>query len=109
MTEEQFWHANPRKIKVWEEAHKAKINEQNRLNYINGMYTLSATAYAVDHILNGRKAKSKYYNEPIRIFPKTEKELEQDRQDELKRFVAYLDNLKARADAKEALEKNEQS
>lgn len=90
MTEEQFWNSNPRIIKVWEQAYK---NEQNRMNELIyawvGNYGLSALCMAIDHVLNGKKAKSKYIEKPIRIFELTEKEKEQEAVKARQAFMAW--------------------
>ncbi len=100
MTEEQFWHSNPRKIAVWEEAHKVKVNEINRLMFINGLYTLNATRVSVEQCLIGRKSRSKYYEEPIQIYEKSEKEKAIDEEIALNRLIGFFNGMEADAKAK---------
>ena len=102
MTEAQFWHSNPRKIAVWEEAHKAKINESNWLMYINGLYTLNAVSVAVERCLMGRKAKGKYFEEPIQLFEKTEKEKAIDQEKALNNLIGFFNGMEAQAKAKDS-------
>lgn len=92
MTEEQFWHSNPRIISVWEEAYKCRVNETNKLIHKwVGNYGVSALAVAIDHCLNGRKAKSKYIDKPFRIFELTEEEKEIEAIKARQAFVAWAD------------------
>lgn len=90
MTEEQFWHSNPRIIKVWEKAYKM---EQNRKNIIIhsmiGNYGISALMFAIDHCLNGRKAKTKYVEKPIQLFELTEEEKKQEAIKARQAFIAW--------------------
>ena len=65
MTWEAFWGMNPHIIKLLTKGHEEKIKEQAYLAWISNQYTLSAVSVAVEHCLAGRKAKSKYIEEPI--------------------------------------------
>ena len=101
MTEEQFWNSNPRIIKVWEQAYK---NEQNRMNNLIynwvGHYGVSALMFAIDHCLNGRKAKAKYLEQPIQIFELTEEEKEKATQKARQNFLAWAENMQRKFDKK---------
>lgn len=35
------------------------------MNWVNGQYNLSAVSVAIDRVLNGKKSKAKYIEEPI--------------------------------------------
>lgn len=90
MTEEQFWHSNPRIIKVWEKAYKASRRRENEFIHTwVGNYGISALTAAIDHCLNGRKAKTKYIEQPIEMFEKTEEEKEQDAIKARQKFIAW--------------------
>lgn len=65
MTWEEFWHLNPRIIKLLIKGHEEKIKEQDYLAWLFGQYTLSAVSVAVEHCLAGRRASSKYIDRPI--------------------------------------------
>lgn len=62
---ELFWHLNPKKIKAFEEAYKLKRKVEDEQMWLMGMYVNNAVSVAIDHALNGRKAKSKYFEKPI--------------------------------------------
>lgn len=90
MTEEQFWHSNPRIIEVWEQAYKNKINSMNA--YIHawvGHYGINALTVAIDHCFNGSKARSEYIKEPIELFEKTEEEKKAVQRKELEKFLSW--------------------
>ena len=91
MTEEQFWHSNPRIIKVWEKIYKEKENRQNQLIHTwVGTYGLSALFTAIDGCLNGKKAKAKYMKEPLQLFPLTEEEILQKQEEEREKFIQWI-------------------
>lgn len=95
MTEEQFWHSNPAIIEVWEEAWKMQENRRNELIHAwVGNYGISALVYAVEHCLNGKKAKSEYIDKPVQLFEKTQKEQEADQKKALAGFVAWANMTK---------------
>ena len=95
MTEEQFWRSNPRIIKTWEKAWKAEENRKNNLihSYV-GNYVMSAVTVAVEHCLNGKKAKSKYTEKPIQLFPLTEEEKKREQKKAIAQFMAWANMAK---------------
>ena len=94
MSEEQFWRANPAIIKVWEKAWKMEQNRKNELIHtMVGNYGLSALCYAIDHCLNGRKAKTKYMKKPIQLFELTEKEKKIAQADALKAYERWEESF----------------
>lgn len=56
---------NPHIIKLLVKGHEEKIKEQDYLAWLCNQYTLSAVSVAVEHCLNGKKAKLKYIEKPI--------------------------------------------
>ena len=90
MTEEQFWHSNPRIIKVWEKAYKMEQNRQNELIHAwVGNYFMSAVTVAVEHCLNGKKAKSSYVDKPLQLFELTAEEKKREAEKARQRFIAW--------------------
>lgn len=97
MTEEQFWFSNPRIIKVYEKAWKAKENRTNELIHLFvGQYGLSALYTAIDGCLNGPKAKAKYMEKPIRIFELTEEDKIREKEQAQKAFMAWASSTKSK-------------
>lgn len=62
---QDFWHMNPTMLKPYVKAHQLKLKEQDMLNWYLGHYVYSAVSTALDNGFNGKKAKSKYIDEPI--------------------------------------------
>ena len=66
ITWENFWHMNPRIIKCISLGHEKKIKEQDALIHTwVGTYGLSALQVAIEHCMAGKKAKSKFIENPI--------------------------------------------
>lgn len=101
MTEEQFWRANPAIIEVWEEAWKRQENRKNELIHAwVGEYGISALVFAIDHCLNGKKARSKYMEKPIRLFELTKSEKKAQKENATDMFIAWANATKASYDVK---------
>lgn len=99
MSEVEFWHSNPAKIAVYEKAWKMQEDRRNELIHAwMGNYGVSALVYAVEHVLNGKKAKSKYMDKPMQLFELTEKEKKQKEKNALASFIAWADGTKATFD-----------
>lgn len=100
MTEEQFWHSNPRIIKVWEKAYRLK---QNRLNETVhawvGNYVLSAMSVAIEHCLS-KKAKSKYVEKPIKLFESDEEEKQIEAMKARKAFLMWANRTQKKYEKK---------
>lgn len=101
MTEKQFWHSNPRIIKVYEDIYKERQNRINELIHMFvGNYGLSALVTAIDNVLNGKKAVAKYIEKPIELFPLTEEEKEKKKQNAIAQFMGWAgvqkNNLKGK-------------
>lgn len=101
MTEEQFWRANPAIIEVWEEAWKNEENRRNELIHAwVGQYGISALQVAIDHCLNGNKAKAKYIDKPFRMFELTEQEKKVEAEKATDMFIAWANATKKAYDIK---------
>lgn len=93
MTEEQFWRSNPRIIKTWEKAWKDEEKYKNQLTHCYvGNYFMSAVTVAVEHCLSGQKAKSKYIEKPIQLFPLTEEEKKIEQKKAIAQFVMWANH-----------------
>ena len=94
VTWDEFWKCTPFMLKRIANGHQEKVKEIDFLNWLNGKYQLSATAVAIDHCLNGRKASTEYVEKPFMEQIEesdTEKELQKKRE----AFVAGLMAMKA--------------
>jgi len=80
MSEEEFWHSNPRKMKPHVEAFnmakKQKAEEQNSYNYMLGRYFVDALLCTVGNMLGGKGSKKfEYPEEPYQLFKEEPKEI----------------------------------
>ena len=57
--------SNPKKLEPYIAAHKKKQELKDNDMWQLGLYVSRAVTVAVDHCLNGEKAKSEYYKQPI--------------------------------------------
>lgn len=66
VTKFEIMHSTPKVLKAYDKAHSLKRKmEDEQAWYIFGNYGISAFMFAIDHSLNGKKAKSEYIKEPI--------------------------------------------
>lgn len=97
MSYDEFWNQDPYLAVYYREMHEFKRDEENQKQWWQGLYTYIAISTALSNIhLDGKKHKiNQYLQEPLRIRPKTEEELEADRQRAIKRTVMQLDAFMA--------------
>ena len=93
LTKKEFFHSTPKILKAYEEAHKIKLMEMDRVAWMMcGNYVVSAVAVAVEACLAGKKAKGKFIDRPI--FERIEEEKKPLTEDEIQKqrelFVARL-------------------
>ena len=61
-----FWHMNPHIINLIVRGHNKHLQIMDAMMYTwFGNYAFSAVSVAVEHVLMGRKAKSKYIEKPV--------------------------------------------
>lgn len=104
MTEEEFWRSNPRKIKVYEKAWRDEQNYINTLAYTFwGNYGISALQTVISGILTpmfcGKPSKAKYMDEPVRLFARTEQELEEYKEQQTQAFINWCNAMESNWDA----------
>ena len=92
MTPEQFWNGDPYLAVSYRKLHKLRIEQQNEILWLQGVYNLDALCVALNNSFS--KHKAKYMEEPIRIFPKTEDEKQREIEETRKNLVARLDAWK---------------
>lgn len=56
---------NPHIIKLHVKGEEEKMMRLDMINWMNGIYTQSAVGVAVEHCINGNKARSKYIEKPM--------------------------------------------
>lgn len=66
VTEDEFWHLTLRQMKIRQKAYEIKMRMQDEQAWaFCGNYVFSAVSTAVDHCLNGRKARTEYIGSPM--------------------------------------------
>lgn len=98
LTKHEFFHSTPKILNAYDEAHKIKMKETDRLIWIFcGNYIMSAVGTAVEACLAGKKAKGKYIDAPV--FEKMDEQEnvldEKALQKQRELFVAKLEVMKA--------------
>lgn len=93
----EFWGMNPRIIQAIADGYAKRIEQQDRMNWLNGHYILSAVTVGVERNLAGKKSKAEYIKEPLwgqmqkENTPMSEKELQKQRE----LFVEKLKTMKS--------------
>ena len=72
ISEELFWSLNPHRLKPYLEAEKLRQQQRDTEMWRMGIYVFDGVRAAVENVLNGRKSKLKYMEEPL--FLKAEKQ-----------------------------------
>lgn len=65
VSKNEFFHSTPKILSAYDKAFEKKIVYRDAELWRNGQYTFSAVFVAVEHCLDGKKAKSEYIKEPI--------------------------------------------
>lgn len=91
MTYEQFWYGEPIMAKYFFEKHKLFRKQRNEEMWVNGIYTLNALQVALNNAFD--KHKIEYVKKPLEIFPKTQAEIEAEKETEREKLVKWLNGL----------------
>lgn len=63
--EKEFWELNPHRLRFYIEASKKRQKQKDREMWMMGIYENRAFISALDMVLNGRKARTKYPEKPM--------------------------------------------
>lgn len=93
---------NPRIINLLIKGHEEKIKEQDYLAWLFNQYTLSAVSTAIEHNFAGKKAKTKYIQEPLllKIFENSGLTAEEIQEKEIKKALLAEQKYMAIAESK---------
>lgn len=80
--EERILEGTPNDLKPFIDAFNLKVKMQDQQSWMHNMYTMGAVFVAIDKAINGKKAKSKYFDEPM--LSKTNEEKKELTEDEIK-------------------------
>lgn len=92
MTAEQFWNGDPYLAVAYRKLHKLRIQQQNEILWLQGLYNLDALTVSLNNAFS--KKKIKYLEQPMQIFPKTEDEKKREIEETRKKLAARLDAWK---------------
>ncbi|PJJ27837.1 hypothetical protein [Lacrimispora celerecrescens] len=84
-----FWRLNPRKLLPFVEAYRRKQQQRSDEMWLMGQYVASALDATVCNAMPfiKRKWRGKYFEEPIRVTPKTEEEKRSESEKALQGFI----------------------
>lgn len=94
MTYEQFYNDDPLLVRAYHKAEKLRTENKNTFEWLQGLYFYEALTVGLSKFsagLAGKQSKAEYRKEPIRITPKTEKEIKEEKR---KALEAYIESLK---------------
>lgn len=72
MSAQEFWKGDVWLAEAYREAHKLKVQEQNNMAWLTGLYTYNAVAAIATKLTSKRKAE--YMDKPIDLFPEEKEE-----------------------------------
>ena len=91
MTADQFWHDDPWLAKAYREAFLLATERRNMELWLQGWYIHKATAVAIYNNLKEKSKKAeKYFEEPIRITPLSEREKEDKTRRERQKIIDFF-------------------
>lgn len=91
---DEFWNGSPYLVRYYQEAHKLKVEEENQIAWLHGLYIKSALDSSLSNLFRKKGSKSvPYIEKPLEIFEKTEKEKEKEAIKERQKAVDYFNKL----------------
>ena len=93
MTYEEYWEKEPKLVKAYRDAEKLKLESKNAFEWLQGRYFFDALSIALSNFSAGlanKQAKNTYPEKPLRIFPMTEAEKEEEKRKKLEAYKAEL-------------------
>ena len=99
MTPDEYWHGSPELTQAYRAAYRVRKEERNWEMWLQGLYFKHALDVALSHILD-KNSKAEYMKEPIKIFPPTEKEIQEQQEKEAeelaRRLTAFAERFNGR-------------
>lgn len=105
MNYSQYWEQDSALVIPYLAAYTLRRDEQNYFAWLQGFYNyvgFSAVMANFGAGLAGKHANENYLKEPAQIRPKTEEEVEAEKEQKRRKFVAALNKFHARMEAKNA-------
>lgn len=91
----EYWYGNAYLVKYYKNAFDVKRKMRNEEMWVQGMYELRAICTALD-----TTKKTKYYEKPLDIYPKTEDEKFAEKEEMKRKIIEHFNLLKQRWDMK---------
>ena len=94
MTYDQYWHGEPELAEYYRKAHQFRLEEQNFMMYMQGIYVRDAIAEFVEYygFTKNPKPLNKYPKEPYPITKREKVKSKADREEEIANY--YLNMFK---------------
>lgn len=89
MTYDEYWHGTPELTQAYRAAYKIRKEERNWELWLAGLYFNHAMNVALSNAFS-KNSKAEYMSEPIKIFPPTEEEIEEQNEKEAERLYRTL-------------------
>lgn len=91
MSYEEFWHGDPYLTEYYQAAHKKRLEAQNHMAWLQGLYVYSAVGSIVSNALSKKGTKAKYPDKPLDIFkPEKKAEAPKDNSEEVFAFLEKM-------------------
>ena len=106
MTVDEFWNGDPWLAIWYRRAYRERRNEENRRDWIQGMYFYNAVSVALGNGFRKKGAKPQsYLEEPLPVFPLNKEEREAKEAAENEKAMAVMKELIAKQRAEKAKER----
>ena len=93
MSYEEYWYGQADLPKYYRDAHTMRNKAENQKLWLQGLYFVRSIQVALDS-----KGKTKYFEKPIDIYPKTEAEKKAEIEKERRKVIDYFNQIKQRWD-----------
>lgn len=99
MTYDEFWDGEPKRAQAYWKAHRLRIQQENEMAWWQGMYNLKAFSVPLSHMFS--KHGDEYFKEPVRLFPLTKEEQEEQNEYVRNKTVGAIEMVFANFRARE--------
>lgn len=99
MTADEYWHGSPELTQAYRKAYKIRKEEKNWELWLQGLYFKHALNVALSNAFD-KNAHLEYMSNPIKIFPPTKEELEEQSRREAVELKRRLDAFAERFNGK---------
>lgn len=102
MSYENYWHGDPWAMRAYKQANNLKNRQTNEMMWINGMYVTNALSVVLSNAFSKKGTPpKKYLEKPLDIFPKTDAEIEAEKEQKQRELIAKLSAWKTMFDTQQ--------